>query len=90
MRPVQLAKARKAVYEAHLLKSQSIDALDAWREKRVGAVTATAMGDPDSQAALAAAVEKVRVEEVTRLYHRDDVPKENCWMRGKGWSLAHH
>jgi protein-L-isoaspartate(D-aspartate) O-methyltransferase len=46
------------------------------------------MRDAESEAALAAAFEKGRVQEVTRLYRRDDVPEENCWLRGTGWSLA--
>jgi len=46
------------------------------------------MRDAQSEAALAAAFEKGRVREVTRLYRRDDVPEEDCWLRGVGWSLA--
>lgn len=46
------------------------------------------MRDAESQAALAAAFEKGRVQEVTRLYRRDDVPDEDCWLHGTGWSLA--
>jgi protein-L-isoaspartate(D-aspartate) O-methyltransferase len=46
------------------------------------------MRDAQSEAALAAAFEKGRVQEVTRLYRRDDEPAENCWLRGTGWSLA--
>jgi protein-L-isoaspartate(D-aspartate) O-methyltransferase len=47
------------------------------------------MRDALSEAALAAAFEKGRVQEVTRLYRRDDVPEEDCWMRGTGWCLAY-
>lgn len=47
------------------------------------------MRDPDSEAALEAAFEKGRAQEVTRLYHRDDVPEEDCWVRGQGWCLAY-
>jgi protein-L-isoaspartate(D-aspartate) O-methyltransferase len=47
------------------------------------------MRDAESEAALATAFEKGRVQEVTRLYRRDDVPKEDCWLRGTGWSLAY-
>jgi protein-L-isoaspartate(D-aspartate) O-methyltransferase len=46
------------------------------------------MRDPQSEAALAAAFEKGRVREVTRLYRGDDAPEEDCWLRGTGWSLA--
>ena len=41
--------------------------------------------DAESEAALATAFEKGRVHEVTRLYRRDDVPAEDCWLRGTGW-----
>jgi len=47
------------------------------------------MRDPKSEAALAAAFETGRVQEVTRLYRRDDLPDEDCWVRGSGWCLAY-
>ena len=47
------------------------------------------MRDAESEAALATAFEKGRMQEVTRLYRRDDVPAEDCWLRGKGWCLAY-
>ena len=47
------------------------------------------MRDAESEAALAAAFEKGRAHEVTRLYRRDDVPEEDCWLRGTGWCLAY-
>jgi protein-L-isoaspartate(D-aspartate) O-methyltransferase len=47
------------------------------------------MRDPESEVALAAAFERGRVQEVTRLYRRDDVPEEDCWVRGHGWCLAY-
>jgi len=45
--------------------------------------------DPASEAALDAAFETGRVKEVRRLYRRDDVPDEDGWVRGPGWSLAY-
>lgn len=45
--------------------------------------------DAVSEAALAAAFENGRSQEVTRLYRRDDVPDEDCWVRGIGWCLAY-
>jgi protein-L-isoaspartate(D-aspartate) O-methyltransferase len=45
--------------------------------------------DEDAASALAAAFSKGSVENVTRLYRHDDMPKENCWLRGKGWCLAY-
>jgi protein-L-isoaspartate(D-aspartate) O-methyltransferase len=59
------------------------------RISAVGIFPCEGTRDPDSQAALAAAFAKGRVEEVRRLYRRDDVPDEDCWVRGKGWSLAY-
>jgi protein-L-isoaspartate(D-aspartate) O-methyltransferase len=47
------------------------------------------MRDAESEAALATAFEKGRVHEVARLYRRDDVPAEDCWLRGTGWCLAY-
>src|SRR5262249_21189683 len=47
------------------------------------------MLDALSVAALAAAFGKSRVRVVTRLYRRDDVPEEDCWLRGTGWCLAY-
>jgi protein-L-isoaspartate(D-aspartate) O-methyltransferase len=45
--------------------------------------------DPASEAALGAAFENGRVREVTQLYRREDVPEEECWVRGSGWCLAY-
>ena len=55
----------------------------------VGIFPCEGMHDPDSETALAAAFKKGRVKEVTRLYRRDDVSDEDCWVRGKGWCLAY-
>jgi len=27
---------------------------------------------------------------VTRLYRRDDLPEEQCWLRALGWCLAYY
>jgi protein-L-isoaspartate(D-aspartate) O-methyltransferase len=45
--------------------------------------------DPASETALGAAFENGRMREVTRLYRRDDVPEQDCWVRGAGWCLAY-
>jgi len=47
------------------------------------------MRDPASEAALAAVFANGRVTEVRRLHRRDDVPEEDCWVRGPGWCLAY-
>jgi len=45
--------------------------------------------DAEEEAALAAAFIKGGAENVPRLYRRDDVPEDDCWLRGKGWCLAY-
>jgi protein-L-isoaspartate(D-aspartate) O-methyltransferase len=60
------------------------------RISAVGIFPCEGMRDPASEAALAAAFERGRIEEVARLYRRDDVLDEDCWVRGKGWCLAYH
>ena len=60
----------------------------AMRISAVGILPCEGMRDAESEAALAVAFQKGRVQEVTRLYRRDDVPEEDCWVRGKGWCLA--
>jgi protein-L-isoaspartate(D-aspartate) O-methyltransferase len=45
--------------------------------------------DVASEAALAAAFEKGGWDRVTRLYRRDDIPAERCWVRAPGWCLAY-
>jgi protein-L-isoaspartate(D-aspartate) O-methyltransferase len=47
------------------------------------------MRDERSEAALSAAFENGRPQDVTRLYRRDDIPDEDCWVRGTGWCLAY-
>jgi protein-L-isoaspartate(D-aspartate) O-methyltransferase len=39
--------------------------------------------------ALAEAFDKGGGERVTRLYRRDDLPAEQCWLRAPGWCLAY-
>ena len=50
---------------------------------------AEGMRDPISEAALANAFKKGDGQKVTRLYRRDDIPAETCWLQGKGWCLAY-
>lgn len=45
--------------------------------------------DEVSEKALAAAFDAGRAERVSRLYRRDDLPEEQCWVRGSGWCLAY-
>jgi protein-L-isoaspartate(D-aspartate) O-methyltransferase len=47
------------------------------------------MRDPEAERALAAAFKAGGWQKVTRLYRRDDLPEENCWLRGEGWCLAY-
>lgn len=43
---------------------------------------------PSADAALRRAFKRGGWERVRRLYRGDEVPKERCWVRGKGWGLA--
>lgn len=45
--------------------------------------------DAAAEAALSAALEKGRWQEVTRLYRHEEVAEELCWLRAPGWSLAY-
>lgn len=45
--------------------------------------------DAASETALAAAFDRGGAERVTRLYRRDDLPEEECWLRAPGWCLAY-
>jgi len=45
--------------------------------------------DEDGERALGAAFDKGGAERVTRLYLRDDLPEDQCWLRAPGWRLAY-
>ena len=45
--------------------------------------------DNDEATALAGAFARGGAEKVTRLYRHNDVPEADCWLQGKGWSLAY-
>lgn len=45
--------------------------------------------DEASEAALRDALEKGGSERVTRLYRRDDLSEERCWLRAPGWCLTY-
>jgi protein-L-isoaspartate(D-aspartate) O-methyltransferase len=65
---------------------------DGFLAKRISGVAifpCEGMREPETEAALAAAFAKGRAGKVTRLYRRDDVPEEDCWVRGAGWCLAY-
>lgn len=55
----------------------------------VGIFPCAGARDPESEAALAVALENEGWEKVTRLYRRDDLPEERCWLRAPGWCLAY-
>jgi protein-L-isoaspartate(D-aspartate) O-methyltransferase len=48
------------------------------------------MRDDFSEQALVKAFEREEWRKVTKLYRRDDLPAERCWLRGAGWSLAYN
>ncbi len=45
--------------------------------------------DATSELALSAAFATERWREVTRLYRRNDLPADQCWLRAPGWCLAY-
>jgi protein-L-isoaspartate(D-aspartate) O-methyltransferase len=45
--------------------------------------------EADSERALASALEKGGMRDVTRLYRSGSVPKEYCWLQGSDWCLAY-
>jgi protein-L-isoaspartate(D-aspartate) O-methyltransferase len=45
--------------------------------------------DEAGERALGAAFDKGGAERVTRLYLRDDLPEDQCWLRAPGWCLAY-
>jgi len=45
--------------------------------------------DEASEQALAAAFDKGGAERVTRLYRRDHLPENRCWLRAPGWCLTY-
>ena len=54
----------------------------------VGIFPCHGMRDTAGEAALEAAFAKGGWERVTRLYRRDDLREEQCWLRAPGWCLA--
>src|ERR1700731_3725257 len=44
--------------------------------------------DEAGERALGAAFDKGGAERVTRLYLRDDLPEDQCWLRAPGWGLG--
>jgi protein-L-isoaspartate(D-aspartate) O-methyltransferase len=44
--------------------------------------------DEESERNLAAAFSRGEMKKITRLYRRDDIPDERCWVRGRGWCVA--
>jgi len=45
--------------------------------------------DETGEQALAVAFDKGGAERVTRLYRRDHLPENRCWLRAPGWCLAY-
>ena len=45
--------------------------------------------DEVTEKALAAAFSKGGAERVTRLHRHNDMPEDECWVRGAGWCLAY-
>jgi protein-L-isoaspartate(D-aspartate) O-methyltransferase len=62
---------------------------EAHRISGVGIYPCHGMRDATAEKALAAAFAAGGWDKVTRLYRRDDIPEEDCWLKGKGWCLAY-
>ena len=56
---------------------------------RAGSPGVRAGRDETGEQALAVAFDKGGAERVTRLYRRDDLPEDQCWLRAPGWCLAY-
>ena len=64
---------------------------DGFAARRVSAVAiypCAAMRDAVSDEALGHALARDDGNRVTRLYRRDDLPEDVCWLRGDGWCLT--
>jgi len=61
----------------------------AWQISQVAIFPCAGGRDEKAASALAEAFARGGAEDVTRLYRRDDIPEEDCWLRGTGWSLAY-
>lgn len=56
---------------------------------KVRIIPCDGMRDETSERALAAAFQSGGWDRVTRLYRRDDMPADKCWLRAPGWCLAY-
>jgi len=52
-------------------------------------ISAEGPEDLAAERALAEALERGEARKVTRLYRHQEVPDEQCWLRGEGWCLAY-
>ncbi len=84
--PAQLGFDRRGA--VFLIERRGGDYLVKWLSP-VAIFPCEGMRDAVSEAALASGFEKGRWRDVTRLYRRDDLPEEQCWLRAPGWSLAY-
>ena len=55
----------------------------------VGIFPCAGARDEASERALAAGFDNDGWKRVTRLYRRDDLPDERCWVKAPGWCLAY-
>jgi len=55
----------------------------------MGQIPVDRSGGEAGERALGAAFDKGGAERVTRLYLRDDLPEDQCWLRAPGWGLAY-
>jgi protein-L-isoaspartate(D-aspartate) O-methyltransferase len=81
--------SRDVRYGAVFRITRRRDDFSAERISGVAIFPCAGLRDAATEKALEEAFENGRAAEVTRLYRRNDVPDEDCWVRGAGWCLAY-
>src|ERR1700719_3803288 len=78
---------RTSMFGGEPYSGSSGTARNFWRAGSVGSRSFPGEGGRDEagERALGAAFDKGGAERVTRLYLRDDLPEDQCWLRAPGW-----
>ncbi|HEV7445509.1 MAG TPA: rRNA adenine N-6-methyltransferase family protein [Steroidobacteraceae bacterium] len=85
LKEVQVRARRGAVF---CIERRGVDYLAEWISP-VAIFPCAGNHDPASEAALAAAFDQGQAQKVRRLYRRDDIAPDRCWVRASGWCLAY-
>ncbi len=70
------------------IERQGVEYRAAWISP-VAIIPCAGNRDEASERALAEAFDRGGWEKVTRLYRREEIPEERCWVRGPDWCLAY-